>query len=212
MLTKDDLLIQNTLPHINDVSLKLYKDFSTDVLFERRLHYYFTDKTDIVIEFREWGIYHMLSIQHIDYTISKNDFFNRINNGLSFNNFTVNKGIKKRFNNAKERITMFSCMYNALKYGRIFYIPNRSVPNTQTVKCDYLIHKEISSKGINLGIKFDGGCFTPFTILVSKASNLTKYVDKTNTKIVSRLVITNITTDKELENIVYSDNFILHTI
>lgn len=96
MLTKDDLLVQNTLPHINDVSLKLYKDFSTDILFKRRFHYYFTDGTDIIVEFKEWGIYHMLSIQHIDYNIPRNDFFNRIDSGLSFRDFTVNNGIKKK--------------------------------------------------------------------------------------------------------------------
>lgn len=212
MLTKDDLLVQNTLPHINDVSLKLYKDFSTDILFKRRFHYYFTDGTDIIVEFKEWGIYHMLSIQHIDYNISRNDFFNRIDSGLSFRDFTVNNGIKKRFNNEKERITMFSTIYGSLKYGRVFYIPNRSVPNTRTVKCDYLIYKNISNKGSNLGIKFDKGYFVPFTVLISKASNLTKYIDKTNAKIVSRLVITNINTDEKIENIIYSNDFILHTI
>lgn len=212
MLTKDDLLVQNTMPHINDVSLKLYKEFSVDILFKRRFHYYFTDGTDIVVEFKEWGIYHMLSIQHIDYTISRNDFFNRIDLGLSFKDFTVNKGIKKRFNNEKERITMFSTVYRTLKYGRVFYIPNRSVPNTQSVKCDYLIYNDVSNKGLNLGIKFDKGCFIPFTVLISKTSNLTKYIQNTNAKIVSRLIITNINTDQELENIVYADDFILHTM
>lgn len=75
MLTKEDLLLQDSLPHINDVSLELYKEFSEDILLKTRFHYYFTDGTDIIIEFKEWGIYHMLSIQHIDYTIPKNDFF-----------------------------------------------------------------------------------------------------------------------------------------
>ncbi len=33
MLTKDDLLTQKNIPHIKDVSLKLYKDFGTEILF-----------------------------------------------------------------------------------------------------------------------------------------------------------------------------------
>jgi len=36
----------------------------------------------------------MLSIQHIDYTIPKNDFFNRIDAGLDFSDFELNKGIR----------------------------------------------------------------------------------------------------------------------
>lgn len=212
MLTKDDLIIQNYLPHINDVSLELYKDFSVSILLKQRFHYYFTDGTDIVVEFKEHGIYHMLSIQHIDYTIPKNDFFNRIDSGLSFCDFTVNNGIRKRFKCEKERITMFSCVYYVLQNGRVFYIPNRSVPNTISVRADYLIYSEISGKGLNLGLKFDNGYFMPFTILVSKSSNLTKYTDGTNMKIVSKLIISDINTNTELENIVYSDDFILHTI
>lgn len=212
MLTKDDLLTQDVLPHITDVSLELYKKFSTDILLKRKFHYYFTDGTDIVIEFKEWGIYHMLSIQHIDYTISKNTFFNQIDFGLSFYDFSINKGMKNRFNQEKERITMFSCVYRALRYGRVFYIPNRSVPNTKTVKLDYLIYREISGKGMNLGIKFYKGIFVPFTILVSKTSNLSKYTDNTIQKIVSRLTITDINTGYELENVLYANEFIIHTI
>ena len=62
MLTKDDLLLQNTLPNISDVSLSVYTEFSEEVLMKRKLHYFFTDETDMIVEFREWGIYHMLSI------------------------------------------------------------------------------------------------------------------------------------------------------
>lgn len=211
MLTKDDLLTQNTLPHINDVSLELYKNFSVDILLKRRFHYYFTDGTDIIIEFKEWGIYHMLSIQHIDYTIHKGAFFNQIDSGLSFADFSINKGIKKRFNKEKERITMFSCVYGALRYGRAFYIPNRLVPNTKTVKSDYLIYREISFKGMNLGIKFDKGVFVPFTVLLSKSSNLSKYIDNTTPKVVLRLIITDINTGNKLDDVLYSDEFIMYT-
>ena len=211
MLTKDNLLTQDSLPHINDVSLKLYKDFSIDILFKQKFHYYFTDGTDIIIKFKEWGIYHMLAIQHIDNSISKNNFFKQIDIGLSFNDFTAKNGIKKRFNNYKERITMFSCIYRALKYGRVFYVPNQSVPNTQRVKSDYIIYRELSGKGLNLGIKYTEGYFVPITILVSKAINLKKYVINTDVKIVSKLIITDTTTDAEIDNIVYSNDFIIHT-
>lgn len=47
MLTKDDLLLQNTLPNISDVSLSVYTEFSEEVLMKRKLHYFFTDETDM---------------------------------------------------------------------------------------------------------------------------------------------------------------------
>lgn len=209
MITKEDLLTLSTLPHINDISLKLYKDFCTDILFTRRFHYCFTDGTDIIVEFKEWGVYHMLSIQHIDFTIPKSSFFARIDAGLDFRNFTVDRSIRQRFKGEKERITMFACVYGALRYGRVFYIPDRNVPNTKNVKADYIIQRMINGKGLNLGIRFESGCFVPLTILVSKASNPDKYIS-TNKKIVSRLLITDISNGQVVEDIVYSDTFILH--
>ncbi len=202
MLTKDDLLIQKDLPHINDISLKLYKDFCIDVLFKQRFHYYFKDGTDIIVEFREWGIYHMLSIQHIDYTIPKNDFFNRIEIGLSFTDFQSSKSINQRFKNEKQRITMFSCIYDALKYGETFYIPGKSVPNTKNVSCDYIIYREINNKGLNLGIRYEDGCFIPLTILISKSSNLTKYIDAATPKQIDKLKIIDISTNQIIEEII----------
>lgn len=208
MLTKDDLLTLDVLPHINNVSLKLYKEFCVDILFNRRFHYYFADGTDIIIEFREWGIYHMLSIQHIDYTIPKNDFFNRIDAGLDFSDFELNKGIRQRFKSEKERITMFACVYCTLRYGRVFYIPDKNVPNTKCVKADYIIQRMINKKGLNLGIRFADGRFIPLTILISKSSNPDKYVS-TNKRIVSRLLITDIHSGQMIEDIIYSEDFIL---
>lgn len=209
MITKDDLLTLKNIPHINDVSLSLYKDFCIDVLFKQYFHFYFTDGTDIIIEFREWGVYHMLSIQHIDYTIPKNDFFNRINSGLSFSDFQTKNSIKQRFKNEKQRITMFSCIYDTLKYGRVFYIPDKSVPNTQSVKCDYIIYRKLNNKGLNLGVRYEDGCFIPLTILISKSSYLTKYIDNTIPKIVKELKIMDIATNSIIENIVCSDDFIV---
>ena len=208
MITRDDLLTLDTLPHINDISLKLYKEFCVDVLFGRRFHYYFTDGTNIVVEFREWGVYHMLSIQHIDYTIPKNDFFNRLDSGLDLVDFTANRSIKQRFKSEKERITMFACVYGTLRYGRVFYIPDKNVPNTKKVKADYIIQRMVGNKGLNLGVRFEDGRFIPLTILISKASNPDKYITS-NKKIVSKLLITDIDNGQIIENILYTDDFIL---
>ena len=120
MLTKENLLNLYTLPHISNVSLHLYKDVCQDILLKRRFHYYFTDGTDIIVEFREWGVYHMLSIHHIDYRIPKNEFFKRIADGLDLQDFRKNNGIQQRYRKEKERITIFACVYSTLRYGRVF--------------------------------------------------------------------------------------------
>ncbi|WP_024348484.1 hypothetical protein [Lacrimispora indolis] len=115
MFTKEDLLICSSAPHIKDVSLQLYKEFSEDVLFKRSFHYFFNDGTNIVVKFSEWGVYHMLAIQHIDYKIKKDNFFNRIDDGLCFDDFKKENAIKARFREQKARITMFSCLYQNIE-------------------------------------------------------------------------------------------------
>lgn len=184
--------------------MKLYKEFCTDILFKRQFHYYFTDGTDIIVEFREcreWGVYHMLSIQHIDYTIP--------DSGLELSDFTINRSIRQRFKGEKERITMFACIYGALRYGRVFYIPDKNVPNTKNVKVDYLVQRIVNGKGLNLGVRYEKGRFISLTILVSKKSNPDKYIS-TVQKVVSRLVITNVDNGQIIEDIVYSEDFIIH--
>lgn len=210
MLTKEDLLTQDTKPLLKEISLQLYKEFCTDILFKKRFHYYFTDGTDFIVECREWGVYHMLAIHHIDYTINKEKFFERINNGLTLNDFNANDAIKTRYKDYKERIALFSCLYQTLRYGRVFYLPNREVPNTQKVKCDYLVYRQIDSKGMNVGMKYDDGCLVPMTNLVSRSISLTKYIDTTTPKIVQRLIISNVESGKIEEDILYTDDFILH--
>lgn len=210
MLTVQDLLVQDTIPLLRDISLILYKDFCTNVLFKKRFHYYFEDGTDLILECKEWGVYHMMAIHHIDYTIGKDTFFQKIDNGLQLNDFKANDAIEKRFNPYKKRIRMFSCIYRTLRYGRVFYVPNKDVPNTVNVRCDYLIYRQIDNVGMNIGLKYSNGCFVPMTNLISKESNRTEYIDTTTPKIVKRLVISDISTGAIEEDIFYSDNFILH--
>lgn len=65
MYTKEDLLNMDNTPLLRNVSLELYKEFSEDYLMARKFNYYFSDGTTMEINFTEWGIYHMLAIQHI---------------------------------------------------------------------------------------------------------------------------------------------------
>ena len=194
MLTKEDLLNLDNVPLLKDISLELYKDFSLSYLLPRKFIYHFSDGTSINVEFEEWGIYHMLAIHYIDYSIKNNEFFQAINNGLTFANFKVNDAIKDRFKKWKKRIAMFSCTYNTLRKGEAFYVPSRKVKNTNNVEVDYILYRPLHNNsgnniGINIGIRLEKGKYVPLTILTSKQSSLMDYVDINNFKLIEKLEI-----------------------
>ena len=189
MLTKEELLVQNTLPNISDISLSLYAEFAENVLLNRRFHYFFTDDTDIIVEFKEWGIYHMLSIQHINSRIKNDLFFQAIHNGLDLNSFEENNAVRKRYKEHKTRITAFSCIYHTLINGKAFYLPSGEVKNTAKVRADYILFDAINEKGINFGLKKVGNSYVPITILIARTINKEKYLEDAEAKIVKRLEI-----------------------
>lgn len=190
MLTKEQLLGLDNPPLIKDVSLKLYKEFSEGYLLPRKFIYHFSDGSKINVEFTEWGIYHMLSIQHIDYRIKNDEFFQRIDSGLTFDDFKTNYAIKARFKDQKKRISMFACTYNTLRKGQAFYVPSGKVKNTNNVSVDYILYRTLdNNNGMNVGIRQELGKFVPLTILISKQSSLMNYVDVENFKLVEKLEI-----------------------
>ena len=193
MLTKEDLLCLDIPPLIKDVSLELYKEFSVDYLLARKFIYHFSDGSNINVEFTEWGIYHMLAIQHINNRIKNSEFFQKIDDA-----------IKGRFKDQKKRITMFACIYNTLRKGQAFYIPSGKVKNTNNVRVDYILYRTLdNNNGMNLGIRQELGKYIPLTILISKKSSLMNYVDVENLKLVEKLEITDVT-GKIIETISYT--------
>ena len=207
MLTKTDLLNQNNIPNIRDVSLALYKDFSVDILLNRIFRYKFIDGSVIDLEFTEWGIYHILSIQHINGRISKDALFEEIDNGLSFDEFKNSNAIKRRFSNQKKRITTFACIYNILKNGMCFYLPTGKVQNTANVKLDYLVFTDIDGKGLNLGIRHTSDDkYVPISMLIAKTKNKELYIEGSERKMVESLTI--LEKPKVIEVINYNFNII----
>ena len=194
MLTKEDLLELDGTPLLKNVSLELYRDFSLTYLMPRKFLYHFSDGTTMNVEFEEWGIYHMLAIQHIDNRIKNNKFFQRISEGLSFTDFKINNAINDRFKKQKKRIAMFACTYNTLRKGQAFYIPSGKVKNTNNVEVDYILYRPLqnnggNNNGMNVGIRLEDGKYVPLTILISKQSALMDYVDIENFKLVEKLEI-----------------------
>ena len=208
MLTKEDLLELDSTPLLKNVSLELYRDFSLTYLMPRKFLYHFSDGTTMNVEFEEWGIYHMLAIQHIDNRIKNNKFFQRISEGLSFADFKVDNAINDRFKNQKKRIAMFACTYNTLRKGQAFYVPSGKVKNTNNVEVDYILYRTLqnnvgNNNGMNVGIRLENGKYVPLTILISKQSSLMSYVDIENFKLVEKLEILD-STGNIIETISYS--------
>lgn len=95
---------------------------------------------------------------------------------MSFDDFTKDKSIRNRFKNYKKRITLFACVYDALRTGTVFYLPSGKVNGTANVQMDYMVHKKYTvasptgttQNGNNIGIRKESGIYVPLTILVSK--------------------------------------------
>lgn len=100
--------------------------------------------------------------------LKNNDFFRKIDNGLTFDNFKADNSVKARFKNQKKKISMFACIYNTLRKGQALYIPSGKVKNTNNIKVDYILYRTSdNNNGMNLGVRQDSGKFIPLTILIS---------------------------------------------
>ena len=180
-------MIQNTIPIVNDVSLKLYKEFSEEILLKRKFHYHFEDNSEITVEFREWGIYHMLAMHYINYKIDNERFFEEIDKGLDLLSFKADVSMNNRYKSYKTRIAVFSCVYDSLLNGTAFYLPSGRVKNTVNVKADYIVYNNIDGKGINYGLQKKGAVFVPITILIARSRRATCYLEKSKFKLIKRV-------------------------
>jgi hypothetical protein len=176
MFKSTDLLNLTEMPRWSDISLGLYKEFSQEYLIPSIFRYYLENGKIIDVHFTEWGIYHILGIQHLDGKILKSEFFDRIDDGLDFDYFTNNNKRKKRFNDFKHRIRMFGCIYQIMCNERIFYVPNKQLAN-KSVVADYIKYALISQKGVNVGIRLLDEKFVAYTLLVDRSSNPTATIE-----------------------------------
>lgn len=176
MFTKEQLYVQNTMPSWDDISLALYKEFSVDCLFPKTFRYYLENNLVIDVEFKEWAMKHLWAIHHINSRIDKDKLFEEIDNGLSISSFRATPAMRKRLNDHKDRIRMFSCVYQILKTGAVFYVEGGMMPGSD-IRIDYIKSKSISGKGVHLGMRFEEGVYVPLTLLIDRAKNPTKTVE-----------------------------------
>ena len=80
--------------------------------------------------------------------------FEKIDNGLAFADFSKTKAMKRRLMDNKDRIRMFACVYTVLKTGNLFYVEDGKFQDSE-IRIDYIKSKEIDSKGVNLGMRYE---------------------------------------------------------
>lgn len=203
MLTVNDLLVQETMPSWNDISFVLYKDFVEQYLLNRRFEYHLVNGSVINVEFKEWAMKHLWSIQHIDSSIDKNMLFTMIDNGLDISTFMADNNKRKKMLHYKDRVRMFACIYYVMKTGNLFYVKNGVLEGTK-IKINYIRSKIISEKGVNVGMRLEEGVYVPLTILIDTAINPYKTVEGLCPQKVFKLLIKE--NDEVIEEIYY-DNY-----
>ena len=73
---------------------------------------------------------------------------------------------------------------------------------------DYIIYREISGKGNNIGIRaVNGNHYIPLTLLVARAKNPEGYIDRNNRKRIKSLNIIN-SNGEYIEQFTYGNGFI----
>lgn len=177
MLQVEDLLKITDMPAWSEISLNLYVAFSRKYLLPTIFRYHLSNGKVIDVIFTEWGIYHMLGIQHIDGKIANTEFFGAVDKGLEFNSFTVNKGMRKRFYDMKHRIRSFACVYQIMKNDCIFYVQDNKLQGSNIIAA-YIKFGMTDGKGVNIGIRNQEGKYIPYTILIDRASHATATIDK----------------------------------
>lgn len=203
MLSVKELLTQKTMPTWNDISLKLYKDFTVQYLLNRCFEYHLVNGTVICVQFKEWAMKHLWAIHYIDGTIDKNKMFRQIEEGLDIDCFMKDRRKRHKLLHYKDGVRMFACIYYIMKCGNLFYVNNGVLQNSR-IKVNYIRSKIVSEKGVNVGMRLEAGVYVPLTILIDTAVNPYKTVEKLYPQKVFKLII------KEKERVVeevYYNNY-----
>lgn len=116
-------------------------------------------------------------------------------------NIAKNKSMKKRLTDNRDRIRAFACIYDLLRNGDTFWVECGKLKGTE-IEIDYLKSKNISSKGVNLGMRTEGDVCVPITMLIDRAIDSNKTIRGLMECLVARMEI--LESGKVTENIYYN--------
>ena len=184
----------------SEISLAMCREYAVSVLLPLRFHYFFSDGTDLILEFRSWAIFHLLGLQHVGISgIKKHTLLDKIQNGFDFEDIKKNKTKRKRLADQWERISYFVQIYNILRKCEVVYIDKKSITENSKMSFDYIFFREIEQQGINIGSRFADGVQVPISLFVARKSNSRRYIENGEKKDVQRIEISDIATKEMIE-------------
>lgn len=210
----------NDMSDINNISLKLYKEFFIDVLCNRIFKYTTVDGSEITLLFNESEFMHLLGAQHIlgkSYKATK--FNEEIDNGnISFQTLEQRNSIQ--FTDDLDRFLGFSNIYYVLTNCEAIYFDKNTYQNNTIPKRDskfnfkYILFQNIYGKKLHIGIDTynKGKSYYGKSLLVVSDINdkyiknqeplyITniKIIDKKNKTIISDINIGEVAVTKDIE-------------
>ncbi|MBD8045811.1 pentapeptide repeat-containing protein [Clostridium faecium] len=152
MIDKENFFNKNNILNLEDVSLKLYKDFFEEVLCQRIFIYTTSNTEKINLYFAPNNFMHILGCQHILGNNYKASNFNKnIDNGTM--SFEVLKSIdNNKFNDFTNRFINFSNVYHVLTNCDVIYFDKKIYNPKSKVDYKYMLFKDVYSKKIHLGL------------------------------------------------------------
>lgn len=148
----------NDMSDINNISLKLYKEFFNNVLCNRIFKYTTVDGTEITLLFNESEFMHLLGAQHILGRRYKATKFNEeIDNGnMTFQALEQRNSIQ--FKDDIDRFLGFSNIYHVLTSCEAIYFDKYTYKNNTVPKRNpkfdfkYILFQDLYSKKLHIGI------------------------------------------------------------
>ena len=152
MLTVSDLLGINHISSMQDISLKLYKEFFDDILCKRIFLYELEDGKKIKLVFQQNNLLHILGAQHILGNKYKASKFNTeiINGNMTFEELEKKNGIV--FNDYTSRFLNFSNLYHVITncdmvyFDKDTYNKNRKSNEESLMDFSYILYEDINNK------------------------------------------------------------------
>lgn len=158
MLTVNDLLNENKVSSMNDISLKLYKNFNDDILCKRIFIYELEGGKQMKVVFQPNNLLHILGAQHI---LGKKYKAEKFNEEIHLGNMTFAELERRNsivFNDFTDRFLNFSNLYYVLTNCDLVYfdkdIYNKNKKNDIASKMDFthILFQNVNNKKVHAGL------------------------------------------------------------
>lgn len=152
MISKKDFLNKNNILNLEDISLKIYKEFFESILCKRVFVYTTNNTEKINLQFSPNNFMHILGCQHILGDNYKASSFNKdIDKGSM--SFELLKSLdNNKFNRFASRFLGFSNIYHVLTNCDCIYFDKEAYSSKSKMNYKYILFEDVYTKKIHLGL------------------------------------------------------------